>query len=59
MATHDAFTASYCSRVVFIKDGVVFSEIVNPGDRNKFFEQIINMQRTIGGGSYFNVSQDS
>lgn len=58
MATHDAFTASYCTRVVFIKDGVVFSEIVNPGDRDKFFEQIINMQRTIGGGNYFNVSQN-
>lgn len=55
MATHDAFTASYCTRVVFIKDGVVFSEVVNPGDRDKFFEQIINMQRTIGGGNYFNV----
>ena len=57
MATHDAFTASYCTRVVFIKDGVVFSEVVNPGDRDKFFEQIINMQRTIGGGKNFNVSQ--
>lgn len=55
MATHDAFTASYCSRVVFIKDGSFFSEIVNSGDRNDFFEQIINMQRTIGGGSYFNI----
>nr|WP_153385268.1 ABC transporter ATP-binding protein [Companilactobacillus halodurans] len=59
MATHDAFTASYCSRVVFIKDGVIFSEIVNPGNRDQFFEQIINMQRTIGGGSYFNVSQNN
>ncbi|KRK93512.1 ABC transporter ATP-binding protein [Companilactobacillus futsaii] len=58
MATHDAFTASYCTRVVFIKDGVVFSEIINPGNRDKFFEQIINMQRTIGGGNYFNVSQN-
>ena len=58
MATHDAFTASYCQRVVFIKDGLIFSEVVNPGNRDKFFEQIINMQRTIGGGNYFNVSQD-
>ncbi|APX72274.1 ABC transporter ATP-binding protein [Companilactobacillus allii] len=59
MATHDAFTASYCSRVIFIKDGVIFSEIVNSGKREDFFEQIINMQRTIGGGSYFNVSENS
>jgi len=59
MATHDAFTASYCSRVIFIKDGTIFSEIVNSGKREDFFEQIINMQRTIGGGSYFNVSQDN
>ena len=59
MATHDAFTASYCSRVVFIKDGSIFSEIVNSGSRNEFFEQIINMQRTIGGGNYFNVPEDN
>ncbi|MFD1472849.1 ABC transporter ATP-binding protein [Companilactobacillus mishanensis] len=59
MATHDAFTASYCSRVIFIKDGSVFSEIVNSGQRTDFFEQVINMQRTIGGGSYFNVPENN
>lgn len=59
MATHDAFTASYCSRVVFIKDGAIFSEIVNSGQREDFFEQVFNMQRTIGGGSYFNVPENN
>lgn len=59
MATHDSYTASYCSRVIFIKDGAVFSEIVNSGKRDEFFEQIINMQRTIGGGNYFNVPENN
>lgn len=55
MATHDAFTASYCSRVIFIKDGQLFSEIYGYGDRKQFFEKIINMQKTIGGGDFFNA----
>lgn len=55
MATHDAFTASYCSRVIFIKDGQLFSEIYGYGNRKEFFEKIINMQKTIGGGEIFNA----
>ncbi|MGR3741486.1 ABC transporter ATP-binding protein [Companilactobacillus sp. DQM5] len=55
MATHDAFTASYCKRIIFIKDGKIFAKINTNGDRKEFFEKIINMQRTIGGGDFFNA----
>lgn len=53
MATHDAFTASYCSRVIFIKDGTLFAEIRRSGDRQAFFDAIIDMQATIGGGGHW------
>ncbi len=55
LVTHDAFTASYCRRILFIKDGQLFSEIVRNGDRQQFFNQIIDMQATIGGGGRFNA----
>ncbi|MGY3779033.1 ABC transporter ATP-binding protein [Isobaculum melis] len=50
MVTHDAFSASYCNRILFIKDGVLFSEIRRTGTRKEFFQKIIDMQATIGGG---------
>jgi putative ABC transport system ATP-binding protein len=53
MATHDAFTASYCSRVIFIKDGSLFAEIRRSGERQAFFDAIIDMQATIGGGGHW------
>ena len=50
MVTHDAFTASYASRVIFIKDGKIFSEI-NKGDdsRKEFFDKIIDVVTLLGG----------
>lgn len=55
MVTHDPFTASYCNRILFIKDGVFFSEVVRRGSRKEFFEQVIDMQATIGGGGRTNA----
>lgn len=50
MVTHDAFTASYCSRVIFIKDGKIFNEIRRGNDtRKQFFEKIINVVTMLGG----------
>lgn len=51
MVTHDPFTASYCDRIIFIKDGQIFSQI-NRGNqsRQEFFEKVMNMQAAIGGG---------
>lgn len=50
MVTHDAFTASYASRVIFIKDGKVFNEI-HRGDntRSEFFDKIIDIVTLLGG----------
>lgn len=50
MVTHDAFTASYASRVVFIKDGQIFNEIRRgQDDRKTFFNKIIDVVTMLGG----------
>ena len=50
MVTHDAFTASYCHRILFIKDGKIFDELVRGEDtRKKFFNQIIEVVTLLGG----------
>ncbi len=50
MVTHDAFTASYADRIIFIKDGKIFNEIVKGNDtRKQFFEKIIEVQTLLGG----------
>ena len=50
MVTHDSFAASYCKRVVFIRDGRVFTEVVR-GDatRKQFFDDIMRVVAVIGG----------
>ncbi len=50
MVTHDSFTASYASRVIFIKDGKVFHEL-NRGEntRKQFFDKIIDVVTLLGG----------
>lgn len=50
MVTHDAFTASYCSRILFIKDGKIFTELVKGDDnRKEFFDKIIDVVTLLGG----------
>ena len=50
MVTHDAFTASYARRVVFIKDGKIFKEIHKGNDsRKEFFDKIIDVVTLLGG----------
>lgn len=50
MVTHDAFTASYCSRILFIKDGKMFNELVKGTDsRKQFFNRIIEVVTLLGG----------
>ena len=51
MVTHDAFTASYCQRILFIKDGKIFNEIhKGQKTRKEFFEEIIDVVSLLGGG---------
>lgn len=50
MVTHDAFSASYASRVIFIKDGKIFNEINRGNDnRKEFFDKIIDVVTLLGG----------
>ena len=50
MVTHDSFTASYASRILFIKDGKIFNELIKgESTRKEFFEKIIEVQTLFGG----------
>ena len=50
MVTHDAFSASYASRVIFIKDGKIFNELVKADkSRKEFFDEIIDVVTLLGG----------
>ncbi len=50
MVTHDAFTASYADRIIFIKDGKIFNELMKGKEtRKEFFEKIIEVQTLLGG----------
>ena len=50
MVTHDAFSASYAHRIIFIKDGEVFNELVRGNDsRKELFDKIIEVVTLLGG----------
>ena len=50
MVTHDAFTASCCRRVVFLRDGQIFLELRRENqDRRAFFQKIIRVVSERGG----------
>jgi len=53
MVTHDAAAASFCSRVLFLKDGQLYTELYK-GEKNRkqFFQEIINTQGVLGGDGY-------
>ncbi len=52
MVTHDAFTASYAHRILFIKDGKIFNELVRGEDtRKEFFNKIMDVVTVLGGES--------
>ncbi|MEW8955314.1 ABC transporter ATP-binding protein [Clostridium sp.] len=48
MVTHDAFAASYCKRILFIKDGTLYTELVRGGSRKEFFQKILDVLSTLG-----------
>lgn len=49
MVTHDAFAASYCDRILFIKDGSIYSELISNGDRKQFYNKVIDVLAMMGG----------
>jgi putative ABC transport system ATP-binding protein len=51
MVTHDPFAASWSDRVLFLRDGGLFTEIRKAGDRRVFFDRIIEVQAAMEGGT--------
>ena len=54
MVTHDANAASFCSRILFIQDGVIFHELRREREeetRTQYYERIIDVLAQLGGGS--------
>ena len=49
LVTHDPFAASYAKRILFIKDGLVFTELRHGGDRREFFQRILDVLAMLGG----------
>ena len=49
MVTHDAFTASCCRRVIFLRAGQIFTQLRRQGDRRDFFRQIMDVVAQLGG----------
>ncbi|TCT17938.1 putative ABC transport system ATP-binding protein/putative ABC transport system ATP-binding protein [Melghiribacillus thermohalophilus] len=51
MVTHDPFAASFCERIVFIKDGRIYTEIYRGDNRQSFFQDILNVMSILGGNT--------
>ncbi|MGL4771930.1 MAG: ABC transporter ATP-binding protein [Clostridium sp.] len=49
MVSHDPFAASFCTRIIFIKDGSIKIEINSNGNRKEFLDKIIEAQMVVGG----------
>ena len=49
MVTHDSFAASFCKKIIFIKDGIVNMQIVRKGTRKEFFDHILDCLAVLGG----------
>lgn len=51
MVTHDSFAASFCDRVIVLKDGQVHGELTRQGTRREFMDTLLNTIRELGGDS--------
>lgn len=52
MVTHDAFAASYADKVIALKDGIVFSELVRRGQPKDFLDELLDFIRKVNGDGY-------
>ena len=50
MVTHDAFAASYCKRILYLKDGRIHARLDKDSTRKEFFRRIIDFVGSMGGG---------
>jgi putative ABC transport system ATP-binding protein len=51
MVTHDSLSASYCNRILFIKDGNIYNEIYKKDSRQQFYQEIIDVLALLGGAN--------
>ena len=51
MVTHDPLSASYCNRILFIKDGTIYNEIYKEDTREQFYQEIIDVLALLGGAN--------
>ena len=52
MVTHDAFAASYADKVIALKDGIVFGELVRHGQPRDFLDKLLDFTRKVNGDGY-------
>lgn len=55
MVTHDSFSASYCDRVIVMKDGKVFRELTRNGGRREFMNQLLEVLSAMNGGEGYDA----
>lgn len=48
LVTHDAYSASYCKRILFIQDGVIFKELKRKESREEFYHEILDVLADFG-----------
>lgn len=51
MVTHDVFAASYCQKIMFIRDGEIYNELYSGESKKQFFDSIIDVMSVLGGES--------
>lgn len=49
MVTHDVFAASYCKRILFIRDGEIYHQLHAGNNQKQFFDEIIDVMSVLGG----------
>ena len=52
MVTHDAFAASYADKVIALRDGIVFGELLSRGQPKEFLDELLDFMRKVNGEEY-------
>ena len=47
MVTHDSFAASFCDRVIVLKDGIIYKEVVKSNSRHKFLDELLEVLKQL------------
>lgn len=49
MVTHDSYVASFCDRVIVLKDGQIYKEVIRKGSRREFMDELLEVIKEVGG----------